>query len=467
MRSGMLVSGPLLVVVSLTGCAFWEEPDVSVLDVKALSKSHVTGKGAEFLRVAPKLGSRLSVDDAVAIALSNNADIGQARARLLQAKELIRQARAAFLPSLDVGGDYTRLIESRHNFFGQFGPGSGSDIFGAEARLSYNLFSGGRDLNNLRIARDTARATDLLRRRTDEEVSDAVRQAFYQAILAHESIAIARASIAFSNRELKDARARFEVGRGLKTDVLTFETRYLEAQVDVSVRTNAYRLSRVALAELMAINLPDDVELVTPPLSESRWERMPEEKVEQRAWETRADMRALRRDYAAAVRNIHVAQSEFYPQLDLSSTYDMQRLSSIRFDHDDDQLTAGVRMDWNLFAGGATRAAVREARHKAEEIAERYRALKLKIRTEVSNARFNIQDARRRVELGQKTVTSAQENLRLLTDRYRAGAITISQVTEGELRLTEARQQLIKAKIDLLQAQSELRLAIGAVGPEE
>ena len=456
----------LCAAVCVCGCSFTDEPDVSVLDARPLWDSHVEEGRPDGERVAPKLGEQLMVTDAVAIALANNADIGEAQARLLRSRRLILQARAAFLPSLDIGGGYTRIWEARENDFGGAEPRSGSHLYAANAQVSYNVFSGGRDLNNLRIARDNEKSAGATRDRVDQQVRDGVRRAFYESVLARESISIARASVAFSSRELKDARARFEVGRGLKTDVLTFETRVLEAEVDVSSRTNAHRLARLALAELMAVTLPDDTDLVAPDLSENRWERMPDDQVVARSWEARADLEAIRSDYAAALRDVHVARSEFYPQMNASVEYDMQRLSSPGFDHDDDQFLGRVSVDWNLFAGGATRAAVRAAQHQAEEIAEQHRGLKLQIRTEISNALRNIEDARNRVQLGEKTVASSEENLRLITERYRAGAITITQVTESELRLTDARLTLIQAKTDLLNALSELDLALGEQGPE-
>jgi len=471
MTRALLVLLPLALAA---GCV--SDPDVSVLDWDNPARSHVTPLADRQPRPAKIEGKTLTVDDAMRIALANNPEIGQAVARVRRATALITRAWAPFLPSVDVGARVTHYVESGSSFSipglsdvggGRYGIQRGNDLYTADADVTWNLFAGGRDYQNLRSAQLQERAAFLQADRVKQQIDNAVRQAFYLILLADESIEIAKASVAFSSRELKDANARFKVGRGLKTDVLTFETRRLDAQVQQTEAENAYRLARIALGELMALALPADLELTMPDAAKDKWEKMAEEQVVRAAWSYRSDLRAVRREYAAAKRGIEAAKAGFWPQLNASAGYSNAHRNSPDFRKADDDVTGALAVQWNLFNGGNTVGAIAEARHNASETAEHYRQLKLSVRTEVSNALSNINTARNRVELGEKTVATAEETLHLLTERYRAGAITISQVTEGELRLTEARQQLIKAKIDLLQAQSELRLAIGVVESSE
>ena len=461
---------PLALAFALAAGCTMTEPDLSVLDRADLAQSHVApAKGAQ--RAPPLATSKkLTVDEAVRIALVNNPEIGQAIARVRQAEANIKRARAAFLPSVDAQASWTKWYESNSGVSmpeGLFEMPAGANIvrndrlYTGQIGASWNLFAGGRDLQNYRSARDARRARSLLSKRVGEVIDDAVRQAFYQALLARDAITIGEASVAFSSRELKDAKARYEVGRGLKTDVLTFETRRLAAQVGVTVAQNSHRLARIALSELMAIALGEDIELAMPAEAATRWEKMHPEQVAQQAFGSRADLAAARKSYAVAKRQVKAAQADFYPRLDASAAYGAKRQNSTHLRSQDDELTVGAAVSWNLYRGGDTVAAVAAARHAATETAEQFRQLKLRIRTQVGNALANIKTARERVGLAEKTVATAEETLRLLTERYRAGAITISQVTEGELRLTEARLDLIKAKIDLLTAQSELSLALG------
>ncbi len=474
MTRALLVLLPFLFAA---GCV--SDPDVTVLDWDDPARSHEVPLTNRQQRPAKIESKTLTVDAAVRIAQANNPEIGQAVARVRRATALITRAWAPFLPSVDVGARVKHYVESGSAFTvpslpslgdiagGRYGIQRGNELYTANADVTWNLFAGGRDYQNLRSAQLQERAAFLQVDRVKQQIDNAVRQAFYLILLADESIEIAKASVAFSSRELKDANARFKVGRGLKTDVLTFETRKLDAQVQQTEAENAYRLAGIALGELMALALPADLELVMPDAAKDKWEKMDEAQVVRAAWSYRSDLRAVRRQYAAAKRGIEAAKAGFWPLLTASAGYSNAHRNSPDFRKADDDVTGALAVQWNLFNGGNTVGAIAEARHNASEIAERYRQLKLSVHTEVSNALSNIRTARDRVELGEKTVTTAEETLHLLTERYRAGAITISQVTEGELRLTEARQQLIKAKIDLLQAQSELKLAIGVVALRE
>jgi len=458
----------LLALLALaSGC---NTPDLNlrILDYHDLSLSSVKplAKSGPYPDLTPE--KPLTIDDAVAVALANNPEIGQAIARVRQAHAALRGAYAPFMPTLGVRGTGTHYFESGSSFDLPADVGSetigiqrGDLLYSTGVDLNWNLFAGGRDYHNMRGARYLKQSARLQSDRVRQIIGNAVRRAFYLALLARDNIEIGNASVAFSARELRDVRARYEVGRGLKTDLLTFETRMLDAQVQVSEAENAFRIARTALCELMAIKLTDDVKLAMPEAGKGKWEQMPEDQAVESAWQTRDDLGALRRQYAAARRQVQSAKGGFYPQLGASLSYANNHRNSPKFSKSDDDVTGTLGVQWNLFEGGRTVSAVAQSRHAASETAEQFRQLKLKIRTEVSNARTNIRNARQRVELGEKTVASAEETLRLLTERYRAGAITISQVTEGELRLTEARQQLIKAKIDLLTAQSELKLAIG------
>jgi len=460
--------GVLLILI--TGCI--TDPDISVLDRPDLSRSNVEPIGVQ--PTAPTVSSErpLTVDEAVQIALINNPDIGQAIARLKQAGAMLARARAPFLPSVDANGGVTHYFESQFAFNmpggftdtggGRFGIQRGNQTYDAGLTGTWNLFAGGRDVQNYKSTKARRDARRFQSDRVEQEIENAVRAAYYEVLLARENIEIAKASETFSARELKDARARHDVGRGLKTDVLTFETKLLNAQVEVTVAENSYRLARIALGELMALRLRDDIKLVMPDATKTNWEKMGEEQVIQAAWDRRPDLRAVRNEYAAAKRDIKAAQADYFPQVNASASYSNFHRNSPDFHKDDDDVTVGLNMVWNLYRGGDTVAAVAAARHAASETAEAFRNRKLEIESDVSNAFTNIENARRRVELGEKEVDTATEALRLITDRYRAGAVTISEVTEGELRRTEAREDLIRAKIDLLRAQSELKLAVGS-----
>ena len=464
----------MLVLLPVVGCVT-ADPDLTVLDRADLAVSHVTQDPGPAAVTGLDPAKPMTVAEAVQIALANNPDIGQALARVRRAKANLDRAFARFLPVLDAKSSWTRWIESDSEISvpdgaelglpsnGRFGVGRGDEVYSSGFDARWNLFAGGRDLQGHRAARDSRRAAALGSERVRQIVASSVRRAFHRALLAREAIAIGKASVGFSERELKDARARYDVGRGLKTDVLTFETRKLDAQVQVTEADSAYRLARIALGELLALKLADAIKLAMPEPTQMEWEKMGEEQVVQQAWRQRMDLDALRREYSAAKREVKVAQAGHFPQVDAIASYGVSHVNSPDYRQDEDFLTAGVGVVWNLYRGGEIVAATAAARHAASEAAERYRQRKLSVRTEVTNALEEIGNARKRTELAQKTVATAEETLRLLTERYRAGAITISQVTEGELRLTQARLALIQARIDLLNAQTELRLALGYV----
>ena len=445
----------------VSGCAM-TPPELSVLDKPDLSAPRVesTTLLPEVPGIAP--GKALTVADAVRIALVNNADIGQAISLVREAEAKVRRAIAAFSPSLDASFSWQK-------WYASYTPGIArrDEMQWPSLDAGWSLFAGGRDWQRYHAARDKEKAQGFQLERTRQLVESLVRQAFYQAVLAREGRAIAEASVAFSSRELEVAKASYEVGKGLRTDMLTFQTRALEAQVQVIEAQNAYRSARHALGELMAVSLDEEIELGMPSETPTEWEQMHSEAVVQAAWDRRPDLAALRRSYSAARRNAKRAAAEFSPRVTVAGSYNAQRMNSGHFRDEDDELAAGVSVDLNLFRGGDTIAAIAAARHAAAQTAEKHRALKLRIRTEVRDALGNIGDARKKLELAQQAEAAADEALRLLLERYHAGSISISEVTYAELRRNGARLKAIEGKIDLLDAQRELSLALGEPGTSE
>jgi outer membrane protein TolC len=449
------------------GCAT-QSPSVDALDREDLSLSFVPeSREHQAARDIPSEGD-LPVEEAIAIALANSPDLGQARARVARAAARVREARSAFFPVLGYSASARRYIEARDEptWFDPY-PDEGTDIYETGLELTYNLYSGGERLHDLRAAQDRELTAKHDQEQMHDEILQAVRHAYYQVLLAREAIGIASASRRFSERQRLDARARYEAGTGLLTEVLTFRTRVLEADAQIVEARNAHRISRLALQEIMATPLPNHVTLILPEPDLSKVAQMTSEEYIEIAEANRSDLASLRSLYSAALHRVRARRAEYHPVVDAEVAWEFRSPDGVDFNWDDDNLVIGAELSWELFDGGRRGARVLEAEKDAQLVAETYRQLRLAVRTAVQQALANIEESTLRHDLAVQTVRTAEENLRHLTEQYRAGVITITEVTEGELRLMDARLREIQAQIDILLSLSDLEFHTGGWQPAE
>ncbi|MFW6089776.1 MAG: TolC family protein, partial [Gemmatimonadota bacterium] len=118
--------------------------------------------------------------------------------------------------------------------------------------------------------------------------------------------------------------------------------------------------------------------------------------------------------------------------------------------------TVGIGISYPLFDGGARELRVfRASTERRVADAAAADAERTTIR-DVTEAYEAYTTARASTELAERGVGVARENLRVQTERYRAGATTIIDLITAQVDLTEA-------EADLVQARQATRLALAGV----
>ena len=121
-----------------------------------------------------------------------------------------------------------------------------------------------------------------------------------------------------------------------------------------------------------------------------------------------------------------------------------------------------VRMplwSWNegRFKLNAAKATTTIAEMERKDLSE-------KINLQVEQERFKVREANRRMELAQKHVASAEENLRCANLGFHEGVMSLTDVMAAQTAWESAHSQKIDAEIEVRLAQLGLRKAIGILG---
>lgn len=96
-----------------------------------------------------------------------------------------------------------------------------------------------------------------------------------------------------------------------------------------------------------------------------------------------------------------------------------------------------------------------------EKVREEERSLKLEIIREIKDSYLNMENARKRIDVSQKAVDEAKENLRIETIKYEAGSGISTDVIDAQTTLLRAETDYYQAIYDENIAIASLRRAIG------
>ncbi len=404
----------------------------------------------------------LTLDEAIKIALASEPNI-QARLHDYEAARFrVNQALAPILPQFT--GTWTANRQQTQFFAGAVGrEGEAVPLFSTNqtARVTFSqiLFDFGKTFAATDVARAQAEASRLDAEIQKDQVVLAVKEAYFNLLLAKRLVTVNLAALERAELNLKSARGFFQVGTRPKSDVTRAEVDVANARVNLIRARNAVSLARVALNTAMGtpIDAPTEVKDI---LGYQSYPLEPSQLLSE-ALQQRAEYRRVNTLVGSADAAIRRAFRDFFPDVTGSGSYggiarnpsgptDLRNVWEL-----------GLKLDWSIFDGGDRIARYQEAKKNVEAARARVKALELSIWQEAVQAHLSLQEAGERIGAAQKAVESAQENFRLAQGRFDAGVGTILELTDAQVALTQAQATEAQALADYRVAIARVERALG------
>lgn len=408
-----------------------------------------------------------ALDRLIQRALAANTDLRVARANLLRAQGLLREARAGRLPTGDItgGANYGDGFGGGGNQGG--GQGGGNQGFqGGPAQWSYNgglaasweldLF--GRIGRTIEATRADAQSIEAARDRVAVTVAAETARAYVDACALGQSIVVARESIGIAQRQLTIQQERERAGAASKLDTERSATTLANIRAGLPTLEGRREATLFELAALIG----------EPPAAvpkEARdCARVPTPLAEipvgdgQALLARRPDVREAERTLAADTARIGVATADLYPRISLGGSGNFFRNDMVR-GGDSFTFSLGPLISWSLPGLVAGRARIQQAEATTQASLAAFDGTVLTALKEVEQAlAFYAAESRRNAELGQ-AASHAEAAYRLADQRYRAGSIAFLELLDTQRALLDARsaraasdQELGSRRIDLFKA---------------
>lgn len=405
----------------------------------------------------------ITLDEAIALAQQNAPSAVQARGQARTSAAAIRSSYAAFLPniSLSAGGGRSFGGEERTNSAGEVVRVAQGWSYNSGLGLNMTLFEGGRRLYDVRSARanlDEASAGEIAQR---YDVALQVSQQYFAVLAARESEAAAQSQLEQAQQQLVASAARTRAGAATRSDSLRSVVQVGNAQLALLTARNELANANAALTRLVGV--PEIVTAV-PDATLDAPTTLPDSASLARMLERSPAVEQASASLVAARAAGRAARSPYLPTISLSYSRSGSGVDE-RFGLGSDPYayTGSLRFSasyplFNQLAReeGVVRASV------AEDVAEAtLRDARLRAREDLTQALGTLETAEQRIRIGTVSVAAAEEDLRVVQQRYSLGASTLLDVLTSQTQLNQARSDLIQARFDHRVARATLEALLG------
>ena len=401
--------------------------------------------------------------EAVIFGLKNSPDSRIALQRIASARASQAEAEALLKhPRLDLSASYGQTnnpIYSFGNILNQgvfsndidFNDPGRTDDLNLKAELTYRFYNGGRDQAMVESADSGYLASQAGLKEVQHQLGFEIVKAFQRIIQAQDQLEARQAELEAIDSSLQVAKARFEAGDLLKTEVLNFEVQKARTIENLIIAQH-----QKALAEKIFLNL---LGLESGTVSIALEDENLQPPADRQAYQERPEFTKLSAALKAAESELRRAEGSKFPTFDgfASYQYDYGWVN----DGSGDSWIAGVKLNYNLWDGQRDDAEIMRKQAEYQALAEHLEKLKLAIILDLEEAELNYQQAIERRSVTDKMVEVAQESAQLSRERFKEGVILSSDVLDTEVRLTDTLVRQSAARVNHRIAAANLRRALG------
>lgn len=405
---------------------------------------------------------RWRAEQAVQFALAHSPDARAAGERIRAAEADIRVTRAAFLPQLGVSGEYGRTDNPMYSFGNilnqglftsdiDFNDPGITDTLQARATLQYRVYNGGQDRAALTAAEAQAEAREHDRAAVRSRLGYEVVRAFHTIRQAEDTVSARQSAVAAITASLEVARTRHAAGTLLREEVLNLEVQQARAEEQRIQARHGLELARRGFSNLLGLS-GGEVRL-DPAGSEAQ--AVPDAL----SAADRPELAAMAATVRAFEAEVDRAGAGHRPTTDAFASY--QTETGLEHDGSGNSWLAGVRLNYTLFDGRRTDAALARATARLAGARAEQRKLQLAVELEAEQARLALAQEEERLKVTARMVAAATESARLARLRFQEGVLLASDLIDTENRLTDARISHALATAARAMAVADLRRAVG------
>ncbi|HOD67920.1 MAG TPA: TolC family protein [Bacteroidaceae bacterium] len=411
---------------------------------------------------------RVSLDDALRIALSDNPTIKIAQQQIEVKKVSNKEAWQALLPTADFGGTVQYTLLAPMISLGDFGKHKmgmdNTSTWSGQFQVSLPLFAPtiyatmNLTKSDLENAMEQSRSSKL-------DLVNQVTKAYYQVMLAQDGYDALFSSFEQARENFYMVSKLYELGGTSEYDKISAEVQVRSLSPTLIQARNAVAMAKLQLLVLMGVDPETEIE-VEGAIKDYE-DRIYAEVMELDSYyslEDNSNMRQLKLNETMLNQTLRIQKMNFLPTLALSGNYSLNSLQN---------------KDWNIGqyewaksssvilsvsipifkAGNFTklRSTKLQISQLSESIDYTERQLGLQVKNYVDNMRASAEQAASNNE----AIRQAEKGREIAGKRYETGKGTILELNNSEVALTQAKLTYSQSIYNYLAAKADLDKVLG------
>ena len=418
----------------------------------------------------------LSLDEAIEIALSDNPTIKVANLEIERYDYVRKQAVSTLYPQIDASAQYSLALRRQEMTEGfSFG---GKNTFNVAGSVALPLFAPSvyRQIKMTRTqmegAVESARASRI-------DLVAAVRSAYYNVLLAEQSLVVLNEAVATTQRVVTNTEDLYKNGLAAEYDYITAQVQLSNLKPQVLQAQSAIDITKLQLK--MYLSIPEDVDVeVMGTLDDFRNQVLLGEDYsmdisENTTLRTLDIQRELLEHQEKLIQTTRMPTIAAFGQISYigQERVDLSGLMGGAMGGGASQpanqskfwwqypINVGAQISIPIFAGLKKTNQLREVRNQIRQLDLQRQYAEDGVRLQVEQSINTLLTARETMLSNELTVEQAQKAYDISLTRYNAGAGTILELNSSQLALTQAQLSYSQSIYDYLSAYAQYEKALG------
>lgn len=383
---------------------------------------------------------------------NNNVSIGENNATILNSR---------YLPTISANGGATANLD---NTEAEFSDGSKKSLSNAESSrynasidLNYTLFDGlGREYNYQRL-KEQYQLSELEARETIENTLIELFNVYYSVAQLKENVEALNQTLEISKDRLSRAKYQFEYGQNTKLGVLNAEVDINNDSINIITTNQNLKNAKRNLNVILGNSLQQDFDIDTD-VNFSLYGN--KEEMLNGAKQKNVTLLQTEKNIAISELDMKITKAGFLPVIGLNGSYGWSQsnnnAASFLSVATNTGLSGGLSLSWNLFDGGSSITATKNARLNLENQKLAKQNTVLNVERNFNNAWDDYHNKYQIYLIQERNIKTSQNNFDRTLEKFKIGQATSIEFRQAQLNLLNAELSRNQAKYETKFAELEL-----------
>ena len=417
-----------------------------------------------------------TLEDCIQISIDEKKTVLSADIGVVSASKGLKASYSGVLPSVQATGasgvNYFPWQESFNINFEEFTLDTTRtnhfNTFSAGIAVNQVIYDGGRSWNQIKQARTNLDISKYNQRAIKTQVIEKVIRSYYGLLQAQKLLDVSEKNLEMSVQQVSLVKKQFDLGVVKRTDLLKAEVAQGQARVDMlNKKTNLQNARRILFNDMGLQDFGQEITAV-----EKEWQapQIPS------SAELLSILKNENPSLLISKSRINLGDISYrltrglrLPSLNSNINYSANGQTST-------ELVDAFTNDWNLginlsvsipiYVGNSLSLQQQQARLSQQQAEHSYTVLLNDLRVQAELIRETLGNYAEIIPLNQSVVSSAEEDLKLVRERYSLGSATILEVLDAQVSLIRSNSNLINIIHDARVQEASLKAVLGTLDLE-